>query len=43
MTNPNGKKVYSLSFLLQLGSEAVCQKIPDVLKTPQFKSLSVSF
>ncbi|KAL5233967.1 hypothetical protein ACI65C_001377 [Semiaphis heraclei] len=29
VTNPTGKKVYSLLFLLQLGSEAVCQKKPD--------------
>jgi len=44
--------VYSKVFLLQLGSEAVCQKKPDVLNnwsnliklsgTPQFKSLGVS-
>ncbi|XP_022163596.1 uncharacterized protein LOC111029064 [Myzus persicae] len=40
MNNPTGKKVYSISFLLQLGSEAVCQIKPDVLKTRQFSSLS---
>ncbi|XP_029346394.1 uncharacterized protein LOC100574055 isoform X2 [Acyrthosiphon pisum] len=46
--NPTGKKVYSILFLSQLGSEAVCQKKPDVLKNwstksfiaPQFSSLS---
>jgi len=48
VTNPTGKKVYSILFLLQLGSEAVCQKKPDVLRnwsnlTPQFNLLSVSF
>jgi len=51
--NPTGKKVYSKSFLLQLGSEAVCQKKPDILRNwsnltnlsslPQFNSSSVSF
>jgi len=51
--NPTGKKVYSILFLLQLGSEAVCQKIPDVLKkwrnitnlsnAQQFNSSNVSF
>lgn len=30
-TNPTGKKVYSKSFLIKLGSEAICQKKPDVL------------
>ncbi|XP_022171727.1 eukaryotic translation initiation factor 4 gamma 3-like isoform X2 [Myzus persicae] len=48
VTNPTGKKVYSKLFLMQLGSEAVCQKKPDVLRnwsnitklssTPQFNS-----
>jgi len=50
-TNPTGKKVYSILFLLKLGGEAICQKKPDVLKNwstesfiaPQFSSLSVSF
>ncbi|XP_008179446.1 eukaryotic translation initiation factor 4 gamma 3 isoform X2 [Acyrthosiphon pisum] len=46
--NPTGKKVYSKLFLMQLGSEAVCQKKPDILRnwsnltklssTPQFNS-----
>jgi len=45
--------VYSKLFLLQLGSEAVCQKKPDVLRNwanltklssaPQFNSLGVRF
>ncbi|XP_060849935.1 eukaryotic translation initiation factor 4 gamma 3-like isoform X2 [Rhopalosiphum padi] len=49
ITNPSGKKVYSKVFLLQLGSESVCQKKPDVLNNwgnliklssaPQFNSL----
>jgi len=54
VTNPTGKKVYSKLFLIQLGSEAVCQKKPDVLRNwanlttglssaPQFNSLGVSF
>lgn len=43
--------MYSKVFLLQLGSEAVCQKKPDVLNNwsnliksgaPQFNSLGVS-
>ncbi|KAL4089885.1 hypothetical protein QTP88_024825 [Uroleucon formosanum] len=48
VTNPTGKKVYSKLFLLQLGSEAVCQKKPDILRNwinltnfsslPQFNS-----
>lgn len=51
VTNPSGKKVYSKAFLIQLGSESVCQKKPDVLKawnnitksnSPQFSSLGVS-
>ncbi|KAL5233906.1 hypothetical protein ACI65C_001347 [Semiaphis heraclei] len=50
VTNPTGKKVYSILFLLQLSSEAVCQKKPDVLRNwsnltnlhdaPQFNLLS---
>jgi len=51
VTNPTGKKVYSILFLSQLGSEAVCQKKPDVLKNwstklfiaSQFSSLNASF
>ncbi|KAF0731490.1 eukaryotic translation initiation factor 4 gamma 3-like, partial [Aphis craccivora] len=49
ITNPTGKKVYSKAFLLQLGSEAICKKKPDVLSNwsnliklsgaPQVKSL----
>ncbi|KAL5235291.1 hypothetical protein ACI65C_002701 [Semiaphis heraclei] len=49
VTNPTGKKVYSKSFLIKLGGEAVCQKKPDVLRNwsnltksssaPQFNSL----
>jgi len=45
--------VYSKLFLIQLGSKAVCQKKPDVLRNwskltklssvPQFDSLGVSF
>lgn len=31
--NPTGKKVYSKSFLIRLGSEAICQLKPDVLET----------
>jgi len=44
--------MYSKSFLIKLGSEAVCQKKPDILRTwgsitklsnsPQFSSLGVS-
>lgn len=54
VTNPTGKKVYTKSFLIQLGSEAICQKKPDVLRNwsnltklssgaPQFNSSGVSF
>ncbi|XP_060873665.1 uncharacterized protein LOC132947405 isoform X2 [Metopolophium dirhodum] len=47
-TNPTGKKVYSILFLLKVGSEAICQKKPYVLNNwstksfiaPQFSSLS---
>ncbi|XP_060860797.1 eukaryotic translation initiation factor 4 gamma 3-like [Metopolophium dirhodum] len=49
VTNPTGNKVYSKLFLIQLGSEAVCQKKPNVLRNwskltklssvPQFDSL----
>ncbi|XP_050056621.1 eukaryotic translation initiation factor 4 gamma 3-like isoform X2 [Aphis gossypii] len=52
ITNPTGKKVYSKVFLLQLGSETICQKQPDVLNNwsnliklsgaPQLKSLGQS-
>lgn len=48
-SNPAGRKVYSKEFLVKLGSEAVCQKKPDVLRnwgnitkllnSPQFGSL----
>ena len=51
ITNPTGKKVYSKLFLMQLGSEAVCQKKPDVLRnwgnltklSSAFNSLGVSW
>jgi len=53
VSNPTGKKVYSKMFLIKLGSEAVCQNKPDVLRNwsnitklssaPQFNSLGVSY
>lgn len=53
VTNPTGKKVYSKLFLIQLGSEAICQNKPDALRNwskitklsgaPQFNSFGVSF
>ncbi|XP_050429511.1 eukaryotic translation initiation factor 4 gamma 3-like isoform X2 [Adelges cooleyi] len=32
-TNTSGNRVYSRAFLLQLGSEVVCQKKPDILRS----------
>lgn len=37
--NPTGKKVYSKSFLIQLGNEAICHKKPDVLR--RFDSITL--
>lgn len=31
--NQTGKRIYSKSFLLQLGNESICQKKPDILNS----------